>query len=597
MVVLALAAWANLGFAQDNPSANPGYYIERWGLVDPADHPRIRQVHAIFEGVRAVADVRGKRLPDLIIVKADLNPWALALPDGTIAISRAAIDLCYRDVDQATGDARIAFVLGHELGHLAEDDFWHMETYMALTDTDGPGRLKAILQQHADVPGAAEKTRAARTLEKEIRADESGFVYAAIAGYQIDRLLNKDEPGRYFFALWHQQASHKSSGSDHPTAAERALALQTRLSNLSKKLALFKFGVRLAHFKRYVDSAYFLREFQKVFPSREVFNNLGFCYLQLAVRDMPPERARHFWLPTILDLSSRAEPDRFMLSRGAPDLPDTARRHLETAAYYLDLACRRDPAYVPAYLNLAICYFYMGPEAIYKARAAVEEARTLAPADPIILGMRALIIAREGDPAHTWPEAVKILERLSLGPVGVLPNQYNLAVLLEERGRSARAAAVWQSLAQHLQAVPAPLRGRIVEKSGISPVKLPAARACPEMPWQLPVEVGQDVFDRKSGAAPFSGWPATIEFNWRLPGVTGAIFSLPNRHGALVIDGYIEMAVLTRDDLGSAESLRKRCGEPTSREIVWGAQIWHFAPRWSALIRKGNVIEAWSVHQ
>jgi len=32
------------------------------------------------------------------------------------------------------GNARLAFVIGHELGHAADDDFWHLETFIALRD-------------------------------------------------------------------------------------------------------------------------------------------------------------------------------------------------------------------------------------------------------------------------------------------------------------------------------------------------------------------------------------------------------------------------------------------------------------------------------
>jgi hypothetical protein len=40
----------------------------------------------------------------------------------------------------------------------------------------------------------------------------------------------------------------------------------------------------------------FFREFQKVFPGREVLNNLGYCYLQLARQEMEAERAYFYCL-------------------------------------------------------------------------------------------------------------------------------------------------------------------------------------------------------------------------------------------------------------------------------------------------------------
>jgi len=49
-----------------------------------------------------------------------------ALRDGNIVLWRSAIDASYsRSKDEF--EARLAFILGHELGHLANDDYWHLE--------------------------------------------------------------------------------------------------------------------------------------------------------------------------------------------------------------------------------------------------------------------------------------------------------------------------------------------------------------------------------------------------------------------------------------------------------------------------------------
>ncbi|KPA10820.1 hypothetical protein MHK_008977 [Candidatus Magnetomorum sp. HK-1] len=51
---------------------------------------------------------------------------ALSFPDGTVVISTGVIDLCYLDVTPKVGDGRLAFILGHELAHLSNNDFWHV---------------------------------------------------------------------------------------------------------------------------------------------------------------------------------------------------------------------------------------------------------------------------------------------------------------------------------------------------------------------------------------------------------------------------------------------------------------------------------------
>jgi len=47
------------------------------------------------------------------------DPWAIALPDGYIIIASQTLDICYKNVSKEIGDTRIAFILGHELAHLA----------------------------------------------------------------------------------------------------------------------------------------------------------------------------------------------------------------------------------------------------------------------------------------------------------------------------------------------------------------------------------------------------------------------------------------------------------------------------------------------
>ena len=47
-------------------------------------------------------------------------------------LSIKKLELCYKQTFLEIGDARMAFVLGRELGYMAEDDYWHFKTFMAL---------------------------------------------------------------------------------------------------------------------------------------------------------------------------------------------------------------------------------------------------------------------------------------------------------------------------------------------------------------------------------------------------------------------------------------------------------------------------------
>lgn len=160
------------------------------------------RAYAIFERVRAAADRNTKfPVPVLRIVDSPRDPWAIALPDGHIVLSKGAVEIAYRQATPEEGDARLAFVLGHELAHLAKNDFWHQQVYRALMGDPGAGSLQKLLEQNADVAGADEKRRLDEAQLKEWAADDWGFVYAATAGYRVETLLGVPQTGQPdFFA-------------------------------------------------------------------------------------------------------------------------------------------------------------------------------------------------------------------------------------------------------------------------------------------------------------------------------------------------------------------------------------------------------------
>lgn len=102
----------------------------------------------MFERVRAVADKNSKRLPRLVVVSSRADPWAIALPSGHVVLSKEAVAICHAQASLAESEARLAFVLGHELAHLAHDDFWHQEVYGFLAARSGTRGLADFMQSH-----------------------------------------------------------------------------------------------------------------------------------------------------------------------------------------------------------------------------------------------------------------------------------------------------------------------------------------------------------------------------------------------------------------------------------------------------------------
>ncbi len=581
-------------FADLGPKSHIGHWTYQYNLIEPKSNPLVQRVHKVFETVRSVADKRGNRNPRLNVVNSEGDPWALALPDGYIVLSKKAVEICYQGVEYIEGDARIAFIFGHELGHMADDDFWHLETFMALSGDNDPDsvRLKRILEDSSDVPTAEKKTKLAAVLSKEMKADDNGFLYAAIAGYRVDMLLGDNKGKQDFFTHWVNQIPHKEIKDEktHPEPEERAKLLSSRLNLLLDKVDYFKYGVRLAHFQRYEDAVYFFREFQKVFPSREVSNNLGYCYLQMAVREMPPDLAYKFWLPSLIDVGTRAD----MLSlRGATRgiySKEAAVQFIEEAAEYLETACKADKTYLPSRINLAAAYFYL--EKFDYALAKINEACNIAPDAPDVQMMRELIWYHQDPVADRGPIVIKNLDDLSGKADAPLCISYNLAVLLEERGRSGNAQKIWAELAGKAEHLPDFYREEVTRRSQSSLSSLPEKDKTVKLSLPLPVEVGTDLFKNNEARKFLDSWEKK-DFNWYNQKLSGTIYIKDGETSLLTIDGYVELIVISGDNMDSPKAVRKRYGEPLNKTTVAGGTVYSYGPKWAVLVRDSGVSEIW----
>lgn len=596
-----LGMWLAFGVSPEARSDPPSdrraqvqFYIETYGLSDPEHYPQVSRAYRIFSQISQVADKQGKRLPRLQVINSPGDPWAIALPDGYVVLSRRAVEIAYQGVAEAVGDTRLAFVLGHELAHLAKNDFWHQEVYQALAGdvSASTARLRELLATADGATGSATAGALATLRLKEAEADDLGFLYAGLAGFAVDTLLGRmadDQPD--FFQHWLAQ-TQTDLDRQHPTPAERAHLLRARLRGLQDKLAFFHYGVRLAHFGRYDDAEYFLREFQQVFPGREVFGNLGYLELQRALRMMPTAWAHRYCLWPVLDPNTRAAA---LNVRGAADgsedeLPPLARAGLEQSVAYSRRAAEADASYLPARLNLAAAYFFLGE--IYKARAVIEEARQLAPEDGAVRNLRALILYQEGLESDLWPTAVRILEGSAAESACAA---YNLAQVLEERGRGGRAQAVWGTLLDRLEALPPPYRLTVCRRAGDEAACAVAAGREQALPWRLPATLGMDLLDKSARAkAGLDAW-ARVPFDWGKPGMQGHIYLGPNGDSVLELDGYVEVAVLGRADLGEVSQLLACCGEPSLKRPVAGGEVWAYGPLQAVLVREGRVVEVWGI--
>ena len=531
------------------------FYLDTYGRAN-SENPLISRVHKIFEKVSSVADKRRRSLPRLIIVKGfnSTDNLPLALPDGHIVLSEQNLEIIYNKVSLEHGDTRLAFILGHELAHLAKDEFWHRAHLM--------GSQSAI--------------------SDELEADSRGFIYAAMAGYPVDKLLADGEHN--FFVYWQGKQNLHAISKTHPSAENRAKILQKHLQALLSNLPYFEFGVRLSHFNRCDDAVYFFEEFLSHFPAREVYNNLGFCKLQQARKLLLDKES--YWLPFVLDVATQIE-DFSYTPKGEKN--KLATEFLKKAQQYLQLAVEMDASYVPARINLAITALYLGN--IYQARMIIEEALQLAPNDLEVKSLRAVILYEEGVQSpyvDMWIPAIEILEDLSKQanpPYSVL---FNMAVLLEQRGRTG-AIEIWQGLAKNSAYLPIAIRQIVCKKTSCPPLQAIKAKNN----WQLPsLKIGVKIRRDKPTRKILRRWK---KLERRLPEIRETIYQEPNGTASvLALKGWLEMLVLKNTNGMKIKELGNYCGQKLRKRRVMNGTILS-CKNWAALVIDDKVAEIWLV--
>jgi len=445
--------------AQSADPRNSGrFYIESYGLLDPSDL-RVKEANGVFDRLLKVADRPIDQRPLLRIIDSDGKPWAIALPDGSIILSRGALEICYRNVDKATGDARLALILGHELAHLTQNDFWHRDMHLILSERPKgtAEELRHTIAEFAGVTGRSDPSRwQEQVRQRELIADDRGYLFASLAGFKTSQLLYRGADNQDFFSYWVKQTR---VGVDklHVPPKERVALLNARFVAINKKVELFDYGVRLLALGRYDDAITLLLAFRKSYPAAAVTSNLGFAYLRKAVNAMRVEEASQFWLPGIVDTVNPLVNTR---SLGNPTSAKV-KKNLRSAVNYLVRATRFNSTHIASRVNLATAYWYLGE--YHKARAAIEDAKKLDATDPDILGLRALILLNQEKDIDMWPVSAQIMNKLAAAKSSNPGARYNLAQLLEIRGRKNQALAHWNELAADLDQLPEIYRQRVCE--------------------------------------------------------------------------------------------------------------------------------------
>lgn len=421
----ALHATTRIKLLLSNPVNHRAWWLSQHKRVDSESDPRIADAEAVLQSLMHLSTRRGTPSAQLLVLDEDKTA-AAALPDGTVLLSRGAVELCYENVEKATGQARLAWLVGHELAHLERGHTQSIEN-MAVADVQP--------FEH----------------QQERDADFFGLVYMSIAGF--DPSVITGENGLEFIAQWHRR-NGTFSGLETVESERRIADLRETVSNLAGPFDLLRFSSRYAEIGDYGLAESLALEFldQFDFPLPEINTFIGVLCLQSAIDDLnvlSGGREPSFRMPTINEMPAlvamieslqRAE----RAERGDTSLPPVVTEQLQRAEAEFTTAIRNTNFHVPAHVNLAAVYFLRND--FKRAAAQIDVVRRHEPADPNGLVMDALIEwSKSGTTESGAKRSLALLEEaLKIEPRHA-PALYGRAAILDAVGRTGDAVRMWEA--------------------------------------------------------------------------------------------------------------------------------------------------------
>ncbi len=537
---------------------NHGDYAKTQGKNDP----RVKRAFEVFERVKNAADKAEGRLPRLFIISTKKGPYAISLPDGGIIISPKTLDICYDSTGMEEGDRRLSFVLGHELAHLGNKDYIHREAFLALKEHGDEKAQKELVRYFK----LSDPEKAKVFKKRELLADKKGAIYAAMTGYDISKLFGEKNN---FLKYWAKQTGigyAYEKNPLHPSFKKREQFIRSQLLGVVKQVELFRAGVLLYQMGNYHDGAAAFLEFSKVYPAREVFNNMGACYFNLALRHLYlkyREEYYKFRISTPIDYSTTAAA---IQPRGEGDyLKDKdISRYINKAENYFRSAADRDQHDRACRYNLAAALILKKEYA--EALAKCSDILKKDPKDIDALNNKAIAFYNYGkeEDLDTTQKAIQVLEKAYKLEPGNFEVLYNLASLKQERKRMAGAKVYWEKYLK-LSTTPKDNFYKHIYKKleGTAPSKPKEKAAPPKMP--AGIRLGEDFtrIEKKWGKEHTREFKLGIEEDvdnesWFI----GLQVIVKENLRVLALDGTIELVEKQCKPFERKEEILKKFGPP-----------------------------------
>ncbi len=323
-----------------NNRGSSSFYIDEYGVLAPGHSKKVEQAHIVFNRlIRANSADNQSHFKLIVLPKTAANweNWAMSLPDGTIVLVENLLDVCFDESDKISekGKARLAFILAHEIAHLNGKHHTYLQ------------HGHSLQFQNNNAFASWENLR-----KIEANADYSGLILMTMAEYQPRFLMDQSN----FFLEYIKSVRSNFSFDSHDEPIKRMRVLKNNLKPLINELPLFANGVKFFEQREYKKAIENFQQFAAFFPGREVYNNIGLAYYQLALQDLALYDSKNlyrFMLSTKVDRQTLAI-NLVPGIKGSPkSIQNQFKHHLQKAESNLGLAISKDPEYLPAKINLS----------------------------------------------------------------------------------------------------------------------------------------------------------------------------------------------------------------------------------------------------
>lgn len=253
---------------------------------------------------------------------------------STVKMDEDVYDLCAKFGKDSLN--ALAALLGHELAHHYEKHDW-CSSFSYLLGSDNP-LIKSINSQDKN---------SKQRIESE--ADYYGGFYGYVAGYNtytvLPQVLEK------LYAAYNMPDNIPG----YPSKTQRIEIARKKMEEVRKWVGVFNAGEFLFAIGQFNQAGCSFAYLSEKFPSKEVYNNAGVCYLFRAKSFMETEDLP-FMLPIDFDPNTNLKSSLRSGNIDEQQKNDSIRYYAELAISFFEKAKRTAPDYYHGQLNLGFGY-------------------------------------------------------------------------------------------------------------------------------------------------------------------------------------------------------------------------------------------------